>query len=91
MGVEAFGFSEPILDAEIICLLDSLWKNLGLKNIELQINNIGDPEERAVYRQELIECFESHQDELDEDAKRRLYKNPMRILDSKESKNAGFN
>ncbi|NCX68300.1 MAG: histidine--tRNA ligase [Betaproteobacteria bacterium] len=90
LGIEAFGFSDPLVDAEIICLLDSLWKTLGLKNIELQINNIGDPEERAVYRKELIKYFESHQDELDEDAKRRLHTNPMRILDSKNPKMQGL-
>jgi len=86
LGIEAFGFSEPLLDAEIIYLLHDLWKELGLKNIELHINNIGDPEERSEYRKELIQYFEQHKDLLDEDAIRRLYSNPMRILDSKNSK-----
>jgi len=86
LGIEAFGFPEPLLDAEIICLLHDLWKELGLKHIELHINNIGDPEERSGYRKELIQYFEQHKDLLDEDANRRLHSNPMRILDSKNPK-----
>ena len=86
LGIEAFGFPEPLLDAEIICLLHDLWKELGLKNIELHINNIGDPNERSEYRKQLIKYFEQHKDQLDEDASRRLHSNPMRILDSKNPK-----
>ena len=86
LGIEAFGFPEPLLDAEIIYLLHDFWKELGLKNIELHINNIGDPEERSEYRKELIQYFEQHKDLLDEDAIRRLHSNPMRILDSKNPK-----
>jgi histidyl-tRNA synthetase len=86
LGIEAFGFPESLLDAEIICLLHDLWKELGLKNIELHINNIGDPEERSGYRKELIQYFDQHKDLLDEDANRRLHSNPMRILDSKNPK-----
>lgn len=86
LGVEAFGFPEPLVDAEMICLLHDFWKELGLKNIELHINNIGDPNERSEYRKQLIKYFEQHKDQLDEDASRRLHSNPMRILDSKNPK-----
>ena len=83
VGVEAFGFSDPNIDAEQILLLSRLWKALDIKDVELHINSIGDPEDRLKYRTELIHYFESHQDILDEDAKRRLHQNPLRILDSK--------
>ena len=86
LGIEAFGFPEPLVDAEMICLLHDFWKELGLKNIELHINNIGDPNERLEYRKQLIKYFEQHKDQLDEDASRRLHSNPMRILDSKNPK-----
>jgi histidyl-tRNA synthetase len=83
IGVEAFGFDGPDVDAEQIVLLARLWKSLGIIDVELQINSIGDAEERAQYRQTLIAYFEQHADLLDEDAKRRLHTNPLRILDSK--------
>jgi histidyl-tRNA synthetase len=83
VGVEAFGFTDPNIDAEQILLLSRLWKALDIKDVELHINSIGDPEDRLTYRAELIRYFESHQDVLDEDAKRRLHQNPLRILDSK--------
>ncbi|CAM8342676.1 HisS Histidyl-tRNA synthetase [Candidatus Methylopumilus planktonicus] len=83
VGVEAFGFSDANIDAEQILLLSRLWKALDIKDVELHINSIGDPEDRLTYRAELIRYFESHQDILDEDAKRRLHQNPLRILDSK--------
>ena len=86
LGIEAFGFPEPLVDAEMICLLHDFWKELGLKNIELHINNICDPNERSEYRKQLIKYFEQHKDQLDEDASRRLHSNPMRILDSKNPK-----
>ena len=86
LGIEAFGFPEPLVDAEMICLLHDFWKELGLKNIELHINNIGDPNERSEYRKQLIKYFEQHKDQLDEDASRRLHSNAMRILDSKNPK-----
>jgi len=63
--------------------LARLWKALDIKDVELHINSIGDPEDRLTYRAELIRYFEGHQDILDEDAKRRLHQNPLRILDSK--------
>ena len=83
IGAEAFGFDGPDVDAEQIIMLARLWKELGIKDVELQINSIGDADERAAYRKTLIAYFEQHADLLDEDAKRRLYTNPLRILDSK--------
>jgi histidyl-tRNA synthetase len=83
VGVEAFGFTDANIDAEQILLLNRLWKALDIKDVELHINSIGDPEDRLKYRTELIRYFENHQDVLDEDAKRRLHQNPLRILDSK--------
>jgi histidyl-tRNA synthetase len=83
IGVEAFGFEGPDVDAEQIILLARLWKALGIEDVELQLNSIGDAEERAEFRKNLIAYFEQHFDLLDEDAKRRLHTNPLRILDSK--------
>ena len=83
VGVEAFGWSDTNIDAEQILLLSRLWKALDIKDVELHINSIGDPEDRLTYRSELIRYFEGHIDLLDEDAKRRLHQNPLRILDSK--------
>ena len=83
VGVEAFGFNDANIDAEQILLLARLWKTLDIKDVQLHINSIGDPEDRLTYRTELIHYFEGHQDVLDEDAKSRLYQNPLRILDSK--------
>ena len=83
IGVEAFAFDGPDVDAEQIVLLARLWRELGINDVELQINSIGDSDERIAYRQTLIDYFEQHADLLDEDAKRRLHTNPLRILDSK--------
>jgi histidyl-tRNA synthetase len=83
IGVEAFGFDGPDVDAEQIVLLARLWQALDIADVELQLNSIGDADERAQYRQTLIAYFEQHADLLDEDAKRRLYSNPLRILDTK--------
>lgn len=83
IGVEAFGFESPEVDAEQIVLLARLWRELGIQDVELQINSIGDAHERAEYRNVLIAYFEQHTDLLDEDAKRRLHTNPLRILDTK--------
>lgn len=83
IGVEAFGFDAPEVDAEQILLLARLWRELGITDVELQINSIGDADERLAYRQTLIAYFEQHADLLDEDAKRRLHTNPLRILDTK--------
>ena len=86
VGVESFGYGDASSDAEQILLLKRLWKNLGLKNIELQLNTIGDPSDRELYRKALIDYFEKNKSILDDDAQRRLYENPLRILDSKNPK-----
>lgn len=83
IGCEAFGFDAAEVDAEQIILLARLWRALGLADVELQINSIGDADERLAYRQNLIAHFEQHTDLLDEEAKRRLQTNPLRILDTK--------
>ena len=83
VGVETFGMSGPDLDAELILMTARLWRQLGLDDLELQINSLGTSESRAVYRQQLVAYFSAHQAQLDEDSQRRLASNPMRILDSK--------
>ncbi len=83
IGVEAFGFGSPEVDAEQIVMLARLWVELGIADVELQINSIGDADERADYRKALIAYFEKYADLLDDDAKRRLHTNPLRILDTK--------
>lgn len=83
VGAEALGFAGPDIDAELIVMCQRLWDDLGLQNIRLEINSIGDAEERKLHRAELIAYFEQHQAVLDEEAKRRLYTNPLRILDTK--------
>lgn len=83
VGVEAYGFNGPDIDAEMILMTARLWKTLGLKGASLQINSLGSTEARLAYRDILVAYFEMHQDELDEDSQRRLHTNPLRILDSK--------
>jgi len=83
VGVEAYGFNGPDIDAEMILMTARLWKTLGLKGASLQINSLGSTEARLAYRDVLVAYFEMHQDELDEDSQRRLHTNPLRILDSK--------
>ncbi|HJV94079.1 MAG TPA: histidine--tRNA ligase, partial [Azonexus sp.] len=83
VGVEAFGFTGPDIDAEMILMGARLWADLGLDGIELQINSLGQPEERAQHRAALITYFEEQAELLDGDAKRRLHTNPLRILDTK--------
>jgi len=83
IGVEAFGFEGPDVDAEQIVMLARLWQALGIADVALQLNSIGDASERAQYRDTLIAYFEQHLELLDDDAKRRLHSNPLRILDSK--------
>jgi histidyl-tRNA synthetase len=81
--VEALGFAGPDVDAEQIAMLARLWKSLGVQDVELHINTIGDTADRKAYREKLIAYFEKHTEVLDEDAKRRLHVNPMRLLDSR--------
>ncbi|MBI3778622.1 MAG: histidine--tRNA ligase [Gammaproteobacteria bacterium] len=83
IGVEAFGIESPDLDAEIIMMCARLWRALGLDGLTLQLNSLGTLECRMAYRSELVRYFESQRGKLDEDSLRRLDKNPLRILDSK--------
>jgi histidyl-tRNA synthetase len=83
IGAEALGFAGPDVDAEIILLADALWKELGISDVRLEINSLGQPEERRQHRAELIAYLEKNADTLDEDARRRLHSNPLRILDTK--------
>src|SRR5476651_1306411 len=82
-GCEAVGFNGPDIDAEMIMMCRRLWDDLGLENIRLELNSIGDAEERARHRVDLIAYLEKHEDILDAEAKRRLHSNPLRILDTK--------
>jgi len=84
MGIEALGFAGPDIDAEIIAMTADLWQRLGLSQyVRLEINSLGNAEERAAHRQALIAYLEGFVDILDEDGKRRLYTNPLRVLDTK--------
>jgi histidyl-tRNA synthetase len=81
--VEALGYEGPDVDAEQIVMLSRVLMRLGVPDVRLEINSIGDAAERKLHREKLIAHFEAHQDVLDEDARRRLYSNPLRILDTK--------
>jgi histidyl-tRNA synthetase len=83
VGAEAIGFAGPDIDAELIMLCQRLWDDLGLQDVRLELNSIGDAEERSRHRADLIAYFESHAALLDADAQRRLHSNPLRILDTK--------
>ena len=84
MGVEAFGISGPAIELELIAMTKRLWEILGIGSVvTLEINTLGTLEERQTYRATLVEYFKPHFDDLDDDSKHRLYKNPLRILDSK--------
>ena len=83
IGAEALGFPGAEVDAELILLADALWKELGLKDVSLELNSLGQPDERQQHRKALIAYFEVHADVLDAEAKRRLHSNPLRLLDSK--------
>ena len=83
IGAEALGFPGGEVDAELILMAHALWQELGLEDVELQLNSLGQPEERNLHRAALIRHFEAHHDVLDEEAKRRLHLNPLRLLDSK--------
>jgi len=83
VGVETFGIAGPDIDAELILMGARLWTDLGLDGIELQINSLGQPAERAEHRAALIAYLEQHVEVLDDEAKRRLHTNPLRILDTK--------
>ncbi|XAW58545.1 histidine--tRNA ligase [Halomonas sp. Bachu 37] len=84
VGVEAYGFDGPDIDAEVILLSARLWQELGLADhVTLELNSLGSSEARSAYRATLVEYFNDHRDVLDEDSLRRLESNPLRILDSK--------
>jgi histidyl-tRNA synthetase len=83
IDLEAIGFAGPDVDVEIIALTARLWKSLGLTRVRLQINSLGTPESRKAYRELLQAYFRQHIDALDDDGRRRLEGNPLRILDSK--------
>ena len=83
LSVEALGFAEPEIDAELIALSARLWRELGLTSAKLELNSIGTLESRQGYKQKLVEYFSAHRELLDEDSLRRLDRNPLRILDSK--------
>ncbi|WP_319557331.1 histidine--tRNA ligase [Thiomicrorhabdus sp.] len=82
-GVEVFGLQGPDIDAELIVLSARLWERLGLENLELQLNSLGNQQARAEYREILVEYLTGHKEKLDEDSLRRLETNPLRVLDSK--------
>ena len=82
-GIETFGIPGPDIDAEVIAVSARLWKRLGLKNVELQINSLGSNEARNKYREVLVSYLKNHEDALDEESKRRMLSNPLRVLDSK--------
>ena len=83
IGVEALGYASPDIDAEQILMCARLWRKLGISDVTLQINTLGDAAARKQHREKLIVYFEQYADLLDEDATRRLHSNPLRILDSK--------
>ncbi len=83
IGAEALGFPGAEVDAELILLAVALWKELGLSSIRLELNSLGQPDERKLHRAALVAYFEGNLTVLDEDAKRRMHSNPLRLLDSK--------
>ena len=83
LSIEALGFSEPEIDAELIVISARLWRALGIRSVSLEMNSLGTAEARAEYKRALVDYFSRHRADLDEDSQRRLERNPMRILDSK--------
>jgi histidyl-tRNA synthetase len=83
IDVEALGFAGPDVDAELILMLARLWRLLGLKDIRLELNSLGQAAERAAHRAALVAHLEKHVDVLDEEARRRMHSNPLRVLDTK--------
>lgn len=83
-GAEVYGLGGPAIEAELILLTARLWRELGIDSaVQLEANTLGDQDDRARYREQLVKYFNTHKDELDEDSQRRLMRNPLRILDSK--------
>lgn len=83
LGVEAFGIADADIDAELIIMSARLWRDLGLKDLRLELNTLGSTESRKNYRAVLVDYLEAHREQLDEDSLRRIDKNPLRVLDSK--------
>ena len=84
VGIEALGFEGPDLDAEIIAMCADLWRELGIaEHLTLEINSLGNREERAAHRSALVAYLQQHEDKLDDDSRRRLHTNPLRVLDTK--------
>lgn len=83
VNVEAIGFAGPDVDAELIVLVARLWRRLGISRVRLQLNSLGTPESRRVYREALVAYLRAHESSLDADSRRRLQGNPLRVLDSK--------
>lgn len=84
VGVETYGMAGPDIDVELIALSHRLWQQLGVRDaVQLELNTLGSAQERSVYRDKLVEYFQGHKDQLDEDSLNRLERNPLRILDSK--------
>jgi len=86
LGVEALGSADPRADAEVIAIATDILQNLGLKNLRLDLNSVGNPEDRQHYRQALVDYLIPYKDELDPDSQERLSRNPLRILDSKDER-----
>jgi histidyl-tRNA synthetase len=83
IGVEALGLAGPDIDAEQIVMCARLWRDLGVSDVQLELNTLGSSEARARYRSRLVHYLEQHTEQLDADAKRRMHTNPLRVLDSK--------
>jgi histidyl-tRNA synthetase len=83
IDIEALGFAGPDIEAEMIAMTARLWRRLGISRVRLKLNSLGTAEARRVYREKLVEYFRGHEGALDEDSRRRLGGNPLRILDSK--------
>lgn len=83
VGVEAVGLTGPDIDAELVFMIARLWRRFGVRDVQLQLNSLGNPEARQRFRGALVAYFTAHADALDEDSRRRLHTNPLRILDSK--------
>lgn len=90
IGVEAFGSSNPATDVETMVMAMEFFKQIGIQQIRLVINTLGDQETRRNYRQALIDYLSQHESELSEDSKRRLHENPLRVLDSKDKRDQPF-
>ncbi|MGE3139466.1 MAG: histidine--tRNA ligase [Thermoleophilia bacterium] len=84
IGAEAIGSDDPLLDAEVIALLDGIYRELGVPGVTLRIGSMGDPASRGPYRERLVAYLEDHLDALDEDARERMRVNPLRLFDTKD-------